>query len=126
MMTNENQQTQVKTIHFFNKIKIIKNHTNTNKKHLTIHLIIIHQMMTIFMTKTINKILKTKDSSLITYINQIFLNHIHKNNICDNLDQITNLKIIIFTHKIQQILTIINQHKCKTKDHYHIINNNMK
>ena len=32
MITNEIQQTQVKTIHFFNKIKIIKNHTNTNKK----------------------------------------------------------------------------------------------
>ena len=51
---------------FFQQKKRIKNHTNTNKKHLTIHLIIIHQMMTIIMTKTIKKILKTKDSSLIT------------------------------------------------------------
>ena len=98
MITHEIQQTQLKITHFFNKIKIIKNHTNTNKKHLTIHLIIIHQMMTILPTNIINKILKTKDFSLITYINQIFLNHIHENNICDNLDQITNLKIRIFIH----------------------------
>ena len=51
---------------FFNSIKIVKNHTNINKKHRTIHLIIVHQMMTIFMTKTINKVFKTEDSSLIT------------------------------------------------------------
>ena len=71
---------------YFNRIKIVNSHTNINEKHFTIHLIIIHQMMTIFMTKTINKIFKTKDSTLITQINQIFLNHIHENNICDNLD----------------------------------------
>ena len=51
---------------FQQKKKIVKNHTNINKKHLTIHLIIIHQMMTSFMTKTINKIFQTKDSSQIT------------------------------------------------------------
>ena len=51
---------------FFNRIKIVNSQTKTNKKHLTIHLFIIHQMMTIFMTKTINKIFKTKDSTLIT------------------------------------------------------------
>ena len=63
---NEIQQTLVKTIHFSNRMKIVNNHTKINKKHLTIHLIIIHQMMTIFMTKTINKIFKTKGSTLIT------------------------------------------------------------
>ena len=53
MITHEIQQTQVKTIHFFNRIKIVNSHTKSNKKHFTIHLIIFHQMMTIFMTKTI-------------------------------------------------------------------------
>ena len=66
MITHEIQQTQVKTIHFFNRIKIVNSHAKINKKHLTTHLIVYHQMMTIFMTKTINKIFKTKDSTLIT------------------------------------------------------------
>ena len=66
---NDNQRNPTKPSEnypFFQQNKNNKIHTNTNEKHLTIHLIIIHQMMTIFMTKTINKILKTKDSSLIT------------------------------------------------------------
>ena len=56
----------MKTTHFFNRIKILNSHTKTNKKHFIIHLIVYHQMMTIFMTKTINKIFKTKDSTIIT------------------------------------------------------------
>ena len=51
---------------FFQQKKIVNSHTKINKNHLTIHLNIIHQMLTIFMTKTINKIFKTKDSTLIT------------------------------------------------------------
>ena len=70
--------------------------------------------------------LKTKDPILITYINQIFLNHIHKNNIRNNLDQITHLKIKNFIHKIQLIQIIINQHKCKMKSYYLFTYNNMK
>ena len=31
------------------------------------------------------------------------MNHIHENNICDNLDQITNLKMIIFIQNNPQI-----------------------
>ena len=73
-----------------------------------------------------HQIFKTKDSTLITYINQIFLNHIHENNMRDNLDQITHLKITMFTHKIQLIQTNTNQRKFKMKNHYHIIFNNMK
>ena len=51
---------------FFNRIKIVNSHTKINKKHLTMHLTIIHQMMTIFMTNTNNKIFKTKDTTFIT------------------------------------------------------------
>ena len=82
--------------------------------------------MKIFMTKIINNFFKTIDSTLITYINHIFLNHIHENNIRDNLDQITHLKIIMFIHKIQLKQIIINQHKCKMKCHYLNTYNNMK
>ena len=119
MITHEFHKTKVKIINFFNKIKTINNITKINIKDFITLLIIFHQMMKIFMTKI-------KDSTLITYINQIFLNHIHKNNIRGNLDQITHLKIMIFTHKFQLIQIIINQPKCKMKSHYLITYDNMR
>ena len=69
---------------FFSKIKTIDSKTKINMKHLITHLNIFHH----FITKIIKNFYKTKDSTLITYINKIFLNHIHKNNRCDNRDQI--------------------------------------
>ena len=62
------------------------------------------------------------------HVNQvdIFESYIIENNICDNLNQNTQPKIIIFIHKTQLIQTIINQYKCKMKYHYHINYYNMK
>ena len=51
---------------FFQQNQNSKKPYQYKQKQLTIHLIIIHQMMTIFMIKAINKIFKTKDSNLIT------------------------------------------------------------
>ena len=51
---------------FFQQNKNSKQPYQIIKKHLTIHLIIFHQMMTTFMTKTINNIFKIKESILIT------------------------------------------------------------
>ena len=80
MTTDEIQQTQVKTTHFFNRIKTVNSHNKINKNHPTIHIIIYHQLMMII-------------------INQIFLHHIHKNTVQNHFDQIKHPKIQIFIHK---------------------------
>ena len=59
-------QDQCENYPFFSKIKKIDSKTKIDIKHLMIHLIIFHQMMEIFITKTINNFLKTKDSTFIT------------------------------------------------------------
>ena len=56
----------------------------------------------------------------------MFWNHIHKNNICDNLDQLKHLKLKIFIHKTQLVHILINQRKSELKSRYPITYNNMK
>ena len=119
-------QDQSENYPFFQQTKNNRQQKQHKQKTPYYNPIFFHQMMTIFITKIINKFFKTKDPTLITYINQIFLNHSYKHNIRDNLDQITHPEITIFIHKTQLIQIIINQHKCKMNSHYLITYNNMK
>ena len=103
MTTNNFHQTKVKIIHFFNKIKTIYNKTKIDIKQLIINLITSHQLMRLI-------------------IKQMFLHHIHRNTICDNLDQIEHLKIIFFIHKTQLVHNLTNHCKCKTQLVHNLIN----
>ena len=62
-------QDQSENYPFFQQNKKYIQQTEIDNKHLSIHLIICHQMT-------------------MTITNQIFLHHIHRNTICDNLDQV--------------------------------------
>ena len=63
MITHELHKTKVKTIRFISKTNKIDGKTEIDIKHPIIHLIIIHLMMNIFITKIINNFIKTKDSA---------------------------------------------------------------
>ena len=101
MITHEIQQTQMKTFHFFNRIKIVNSHTKINKKTLYYTPNCLSSDDDDFDDQ--NHQQNFQNQRLHSYhVNQPdILNHIHENNICDNLDQITHLKIIIFTQPTQ-------------------------
>ena len=63
MITHDLHKTKVKTIHFISKTNKIDSKTEIDIKHPIIHLIIIHLMMNIFITKIINNFIKTKDTA---------------------------------------------------------------
>ena len=94
MITHVFHETKWKIIQFSNKVKIM-NINKVNTIHLTVHLIIYHQMKMII-------------------INQIFLHHIHRNTVQNHIDQVKHPKIQIFIHKTQLIHKITNH--CKRKN----------